>query len=500
MDMTTSTIPDEIKSQCDVEVDLIVSEIERFQNLALTGASFKERFGEGVSAVLEITADLPHTGSNRKFTCGREALRRFHKIAKILIGYRSDASDWDATVLYDRLRTTFLTHLLAEGVTNTAEILEPWLVAGIRYVEARHKSSVHYLPCVALQIGQQDSYSFGPITFTRKKLFYEDAKRGFLSYRRARQRLSERARRNAAPELQWCWKDRGEHANKTLEEAFEEITSGAEWIATIRVPRCDRAVAQTRAEQALRIALSGQALLLQGTKGSGLRLAGDPFTPARTNKLSSTGKGMLRPSSSWTFGSPKAEEGWEEYLQCEAKPVLTVIHQLIEQTLLGHVMPYGFQIASRAISWYADAVRYSNAETRLIKCATAVECLVLPERNKVTSTFVIRGALLAQRQGSPIEHWAAVARTLYRQRSAVAHGDLDALLASRADTGREALEFARNVILQFLAFCVQVQPIGIRRQGTKEDFLELYLQCEAVFRKEIVEIVNTYRFNNWKIQ
>jgi hypothetical protein len=206
---------------------------------------------------------------------------------------------------------------------------------------------------------------------------------------------------------------------------------------------------------------------------------------------------MLRPSSSWAFGSPKAEEGWQEYLQSQAEPVLSVIYHIIEQTLSGKMMPYGFQIASRAMHWYADAVRDSNIETRLVKCATAVECLIFPEQGKATSTFVIRGALFAQRQGSPMKHWAAVARKLYRQRSAVAHGDLETLMSFRGDSTSEALEFTRNVILQFLAFCVHLQPIGIQ-QGTKQDFLELYQQCEAGFSKEIDEIVKTHKFNKWK--
>jgi hypothetical protein len=266
----------------------------------------------------------------------------------------------------------------------------------------------------------------------------------------------------------------------------------------VRVPKCDRGVAEKRAERALRIALSAEAVLLQGTEGAGLRLAADPFPLSRTNKLSSTGKGTLRPSSTWKFGSPKAEEGWQEYVQSQAEPVLTVIYQLIEQTLSGRVMPYGFQIAARAMSWYADAVRDSNTETRLIKCATAVEYLVFPEQGKATSTFVIRGALLAQRQGSPMKHWAAIALKLYKQRSAVAHGDLETLLSFHNDLMNEAFEFARNVILQFLNFCVHLPPIGTWRQGSKQDFLDLYHRCEAGYSKEIDEIVQIYRFKKWK--
>jgi hypothetical protein len=244
-----SIIPDEIKMRCDGEVDFIVSEMERFHKLAQSGASFTEQFGHGQQALLEMTAKIPYAALNREFPCGREAFKRFHKIAKILAGHRSDATDWDTTVLSERLRATFLSYLFAEGVKNTGEMLEPWLVAGIRYVRARHRHSVHCLPCVALQIGQKNTYNFGSITFTRKALFFEEAKTAFLSYDRARQRLDQRIRRNAAPELRWCWKDREEVKSRSVDETFEEITKGVDWIAIMRVPRCDRSVAAKRAEQ-----------------------------------------------------------------------------------------------------------------------------------------------------------------------------------------------------------------------------------------------------------
>jgi hypothetical protein len=221
-----SIIPDEIKSQCACEVDFIVSEMERCHNPAQNGASFKEQFGEGTGALLEMTAKIPYAPLNREFPCGREALRRFHKIAKTLIEYRSDAGDWDAAVLSERLRNTFLLYLFAEGIMNTGEILDPWLATGVRYVRARHKPSVHYLPCVALRIGRKNTYDFGPITFTRKALFFDEAKGAFLSYDRARQRLNQRIRRNAAPESQWCWKDRDEYKNKSIEETLRKSRKG----------------------------------------------------------------------------------------------------------------------------------------------------------------------------------------------------------------------------------------------------------------------------------
>jgi hypothetical protein len=69
--------------------------------------------------------------------------------------------------------------------------------------------------------------------------------------------------------------------------------SQKEWIGLRSCVFPDVTGVSLRNEQnkALRIALSAQTVLLQGTEGAGLRLAADPFPLSRTNKLSSIGKG-----------------------------------------------------------------------------------------------------------------------------------------------------------------------------------------------------------------
>jgi hypothetical protein len=393
-----------LKNACIVEVEFILSEMERHALLAQSGAGFAERFGQDQAALFEWMAKIPHSARDREFVAGREALRRFHTIAKLVIDDRADAPDWDATVLAERLKITLLDFVFQQGSEDISTIVEPWIEAATRYVRSRHRRCMQYLPCVALQIGEQSSYSFGAIVFTQKTLFYDQLTQSMSRYDEARSRLSERTRRNAAPGLQWCWRDRSDSKGKSTEETFQDFTKGVDWIASIQVGRCDRSVSEARAEVALRIALSSMALLLQGTEGAGLRLAEDPSTPRHVTKLSSPGKGIVRPSSSWKFGTPATPDGWQEHLDAVAKPVLSIMHELIERTLAGSPLSFGYRIAMRAMAWYADAVRDTNVDTRLIKCATAVECLVLPDRSNARATFVIRGSLLAQRQNLPIAH------------------------------------------------------------------------------------------------
>jgi hypothetical protein len=95
--------------------------------------------------------------------------------------------------------------------------------------------------------------------------------------------------------------------------------------------------------------------------------------------------------------------------------------------------------------------------------------------------------MLAQRVGSPMVDCAVLASELYKNRSAIAHGNIMELPAENESTS-PALIFTRNAVLQFLAICVELKPLGARREGTREEFIDFYAQCEARFGPEIEEI------------
>jgi hypothetical protein len=162
------------------------------------------------------------------------------------------------------------------------------------------------------------------------------------------------------------------------------------------------------------------------------------------------------------------------YIEANAEPVLKVCHELVKQALEGSPRSFVFQIALRAITWYADAVSDASEETRILKCVTAIECLTLPPDKGTKAAFVIRGSLLAQRNNLSFAECAAFAMRLNGIRNDVAHGNVESLDRREVGTGPKALDFTRRVVLEFLRRCGQLRPLGSRREGTREDILELY--------------------------
>lgn len=484
------------KHICVDKAEFILLEIQRIGELLNGGGNrLQDVFGDGPPAVLELLAKIKHEETQREYTCGQKAFQKFPELVSLTLEGRLDVHDFDQKEVSERLRSTFLSFVFKNREVIVADFIEQWLDEAVIYVSRRHRSFTHYLPCVALQIGDNNSYRFGAVEFSRKSQVRAEAVDALRKYESARDRLSNRARRNAAPGLQWCWDRAAEHPPKEPAAAFDKLTEGVEWVAKITVPRCASSVSGGRAEAALRLALCGMTLLLPGGEGAGLRLKDDPSVPFQVNKLSSVGSGAkFRPSSSWKFGAPKVDQGWREHIESNAPEVLAVVEHLIQQTLNGNALAFGFQIALRAITWYADAVRESNAETSLIKCTTAIECLLLPPKRQATAAFVIRGSLLAQRIGFPMSHWAPIARRLYERRGDVVHGNIDSLQTASQESLSEAMGFTRNVMLQFLVFCRQLQPLGLKRAGTREDVLDLYREIEGSFHDEIEITTKQYGF------
>jgi len=438
------TIPEDIQTAYENDVSFIEQEIIRLHQLQTSSNSFEAIYGTGMSGILELSATLKYGHSGQECRCGRAALKRFRSMAERLIQARIDARDWTVSTLDDQLRATFFTFMTNERFEDRKSAISAWLQDSVRRVRASHRRSTHYVPCVALRLGSEPSHTFGPVTFLDKSSFFETHGAGIDSYERARERLSARAFRNATPSQQECLRNIKGGKRTGATEAFRKFTEGFPWIAVVQVPKCDHSVAEKRADEAVRIALSATKLLLQGSEGAGLRAPNDPVPFNTRQRLSSLDGKKFRTTGSWQFGTPTATTEWSSYIESAAAPVLTVCEQLIQQALNGESQPFAYQIALRAITWYSDAISDVGDETKLIKCVTALECLVLPVDGAATASFSIRGALLAQRNEISFEDCVPFAKSLYARRSDIAHGNIEVLNAAPVVLTKDALDFVHT--------------------------------------------------------
>jgi hypothetical protein len=490
-------ISEAVTTACIEDVRFIATAIERHCAARRTVEDFKAFYGNGPSGIADAMASLKHEPSGREIPCGRQALLRFGTIAERIIGCLEDPAAWNPTVLAEKLRHTYLRYMKDSKCSQSRDVISAWLEESVRQVQMRHRKLLHYIPCVALSLGDRATYKFGPITFVRKAAFFENAATWIAFYEHASERLSERVRRNASPGLQHCWKEHAGRKKIGAVDAFKDFTEGMDWIAIIPVGRCEHSISEERAETALRIAISAIKLLLPENEGADLRVADDPAPSMKKYRLSSVNGRVFRTTGTMRFGSPKVPEEWEGHVQANAASVLAVCHLLAQQALDGSSRSFALQSALRAITWYSDAVSDTNEETQIIKCVIAIESVVLPTRNAGRTSFVIRGSMLAQRDGLGIRECASFANRLYTIRSDMAHSNVKSLGPTSEGLGREVLDFTRRVILQFLMACGQLKPLGFHREGTREEILEFYRQCQSLFSTDIKAVVDLYNFDKY---
>ena len=334
------TIPADIQTAYVDDVSFIEQEIIRLHQLQASSNSFEAIYGTGMEGILELSATLKHPHSGQECRCGRAALKRFRAIAERLILTRTDAPDWNVSTLDDQLRATFLLFMTDESFEDSKSAISAWLQDSERRVRARHRRSTHYVPCVALRLGSETSHTFGPVTFLDKSSFFNTHETGIDSYERARERLSARAFRNATTSQQGCLQNIKGQKRTGATEAFRKFTEGFSWIAAVQVPKCDQSIAEKRADEAVRIALSATKLLLQGSEGAGLRAPEDPVPFNTRQRLSSLDGKKFRTTGSWQFGIPTATTEWSSYIESAAAPVLAVCEELIKQALNGSSRPF----------------------------------------------------------------------------------------------------------------------------------------------------------------
>jgi hypothetical protein len=485
-------ISENVKMACKEDVDFIQSEIERHCEGRKTIKDFKALYGDGPQGMAEAMASLKHEPSGRELPCGQAALHRLRVIAERMIATFENSAAWNPKVLADRLRHTFLRFMMDDTYAQADDAVSEWLEQTVRYVQRRHRKLLHYLPCVTLNLGKLDKYTFGPLTFVKKAIFFAENSSSIASYELARERLNQRIRRNASPGLQHLWEKTGDRKKIGAVDAFREFADGIDWIAIVSVADCEHSISEQRAETALRIALSAMKLLLPEKDGVHLRVAGDPQLPMRKHRLSSINGKTFRTTGNIRFGSATVTEEWQTRTEIEAAPILAVCHLLVQQALDGISRSLGFQMALRAITWYADAVSDMNQETHLIKCVTAIEALILPPKNATKAAFVIRGALLAKWESFPIDPYASIANKLYLGRSDIAHGNIESLRLNDPKLSHDALEFTRRATLQFLLQCSLMKPLGSTWDGTRQDVLTFYRQLQDLSATEINAIVASH--------
>lgn len=310
----------------------------------------------------------------------------------------------------------------------------------------------HYLPCVLFPDGAPDEFNVGPVTFARKRKFFQE-KRGALKLSVDVETAAHIEHVNAAVS-KGLPRDRSIDAieSRRLVRALQanavKAYRGYPWIASISVINCDKETSQERATQTVEMALHVLRILLGAEPTKKIRLAWSRGDALRTAHLFSDSKGVINPSFGISVLGPVGTKNWHEALM-RSSSELAILGSALKSIANPIKIPHLQHRLLDAINWYGDAATDANSQSSIVKYVSAIERLFFGafEKNH-TKNFGGRIKDIFDAFGCNDDKRAyEQALDVYKARSALVHGARSTIDMERHKIVYQAASLSRMCIL-----------------------------------------------------
>ena len=327
----------------------------------------------------------------------------------------------------------------------------------------------HYFPCVFFSGGSSDEFSVGPITFIRRKKFFQDKKIVF------RQSIEIETAAHIM------------HVNTLVDQGFYKAHSYNEaesrqlvrslqaraikiyrsypWVACIRVVDCDEKISQERAVRAVDMALHVVRILLGAQSTKKLRLAWSQSESLQSAHLYADAGNVIKASLSWSVLEPAGASNWHEALmRCSTE--LGVLGSALRPIANPVEIYHLHQRLIDAIHWFGDAATDSNASSSIVKYVSVIERLFFGVRaNDRKKTFANRIASVLKAFGCDEGVSAHMkACKVYQDRSNFLHGEY----SPTKDVEQKTVCDAENLSRMCLLCSTQLYPMMLQAFGNPD--------------------------------
>lgn len=276
------------------------------------------------------------------------------------------------------VKDAFVKRVLQEGLEANEETAALLLQDAFAALKESLVVTEHYFPCIFFPGGSPDEFSIGPITFIRKKKFFQDKKLVF------RQSIEIETAAHIA------------HLNTLVAQGFSRAHSYNEaesrqlvrslqarairlyrnypWVACVRVVDCDEKISQERAARAVDMALHVVRVLLGAQSTKKLRLAWSQSEPIHAAHLYADAGNVIKTSLSWSALEPVGASNWHEELMrypTELDILGSTLRAIADPVEIFHL----HQRLIDAIHWFGDAATDSNPSSSIVKYVSVIERL-----------------------------------------------------------------------------------------------------------------------------
>jgi hypothetical protein len=409
------------------DVEFIFQECVRF------AAYVPERFKEIPHEDLSCT--IPHPDGKGELICGREAYRRIERLAAEALRRANLASRVEFRAVLKPVAKLLGDWFLKEKRSICVQQIDRLLSAVAKVARRNCIDTIHLIPCHLMLAKDPDEIPIGPVTF--------------LNRAATRRLLLERVKGYGNGESP---KDR-EFSRRLMLDAIRYYRS-FNWIARVEIRDCDKKTSEALANRAVTSALDSLHLVLGARWTNKMTVGGPGLRNDRRGQITIT---CGKVGVSVSLGGPGQGnflDGWSKRLEQldYQRPLL-----LAGIALEAAVNPDLERPLSRrfldAAQWFGEASRDPSPSTRIVKCVTALErMLMTEEHDDITRLVSARVAALCFDAGDAKSHedWRQRAATAYNLRSKLVHGSLSPLAPVVRVGTLETQELAEDAVIAAL--------------------------------------------------
>lgn len=409
------------------DVEFIFEECVRF------AAYVPERFKEIPRE--DLFCMIPHPSGRGELICGREAYRRIETLADEALRRANLASRVEFGSAVKPVAKLLGDWFLKEKRDIGVQQIDRLLSAVAKIVRRNCIDIIHLVPCHLMLAKDPHEMQIGPVTF--------------LNRAATRRLLLERVKGYGNGEKH---KDR-RFSRRLMLDAIRYYRS-FNWIARVEIRGCDKKTSQMLANRAVTSALDSLHLVLGARWTNKMTVGGPSLRNDRRGQITITGGEVGVSVSLGGPGQVNFPDGWSERLeQLDYKRPLNLAGIALEAA----VNPDLERPLSRrfldAAQWFGEASRDPSPSTRIVKCVTALErMLMTEEHDDITRLVSARVAALCFDAGDAESHetWRQRAAKAYDLRSKLVHGSLSPLAPEVRAGTLETQELAEDAVIAAL--------------------------------------------------
>ncbi|AXO14415.1 HEPN domain-containing protein [Thalassospira indica] len=369
----------------------IIEEIVRFRKIA------PENWQKELS-LYDVLSSVDAVDGRGSIICGEKAGARFRSIAEKAIS-KSPALCGKILPqeLVPFLKQAFTCRILgARGTVTDKDITQ--LVRDARYAAKKVlQDRTFYIPCNLAKDSHQESFSIGPVRFTKPELAFEEIRESPL-----------------------------EHSDANLDGATEYY-SQFNWVARISVEKSSPKLSSARAHEILELVFDALTATFSSSKSQQLGFKGGPPVPKRSFEVTANSNSGVQIVHNVSWQQHSLQDDWlSAVTELDFNKFLSAIGRILMPSIYDNP---AFNLAHRflnSLRWYGDAANDVNKSARIVKFTVAIEILLLTgalkDREK-TRVFSLRGqALFAGLEEAKDAQAMRDFKWLYGIRSDIVHG------------------------------------------------------------------------------